>query len=75
MVKIEGNLCEINLKTMEIEIRISQIRINILKYLNFASHGTDTLVINEFALIMGTKLSLVTKLLFVVFCQKSQKSY
>lgn len=65
MVKIEGNLCEINLKTMEIEIR------KYFKISQLISYGTDTLVINEFALIMGTKLSLVTKLLFVVFCQKS----
>ena len=36
-------------------------------YLAFTDRETDNLVINEFALIMGTKLSLVTKLLFLVF--------
>lgn len=61
MIKIEGNLCEINLKTMETEIR------KYFKTSQLIAYGTDNLVINEFALIMGTKLSLVTKLLFLVF--------
>ena len=61
MIKIEGNLCEINLKTMEIEIR------KYFKTSQLIAYGTDNLVIHEFAIIMGTKLSLVTKLLFLVF--------